>query len=155
MENQQQSHNFVPNDLIISHMSTIQGVITRFAGHSANCKTMCLTLVAAILALLAANHEPQTLIIAYIVLALMAWLDAYYLSMERTAVDLSKISAEKIQKGTFTYNDLYKISIGGKGWKAIWNAFKAFDSHSIYPFYGGLFACLLTVQWYFAYFPKE
>jgi hypothetical protein len=139
------------NDLIIDHMATLQGIITRFATNSANCKTMCLTLIAAILALLAANKEPQTLKIAYSVLILMTWMDAYYLSMERTAVDLSKASSLKIQTGTFTNADLYKIAIGGKGLKAFLIAFKAFFSHSIWPFYGVLLACVLVIQWYFAH----
>ena len=99
------------NDLITAHMSTIQGIITRFAGNSANCKNMCLTLIAAVLALMSSNKEPQTLKIAYGVLFLMAWMDAYYLYMERTAVNLSRASAEKIQKGTFAFGDLYKMML--------------------------------------------
>jgi len=141
------------NDLMIAHMSTIQGVVTRFAGNSANCKNMCLTLIAAILALLSTNKETQTLKIAYAVLLLMAWMDAYYLYMERTAVNLSRDSATKIQSGIFAYGDLYKITIGGRGWKPIWGAFKAMTSHSLWPFYGVLLTCLVVIQWYFAYFP--
>jgi hypothetical protein len=34
------------NDLVIAHMTTIQGLITRFPGNSASCKNMCLALVA-------------------------------------------------------------------------------------------------------------
>ncbi len=143
-----------PNELITAHMATVQGLISRFAGNSANCKNMCLTLVAAILALLSANKEPQTLNIAYCILFLMAWMDAYYLGMERTAVEHSREAAKKIQTGTFTYADVYKIAIGGRGWKPIWNAFSAMLSHSIWPFYGGLLACLLAIQWYFAFLPK-
>lgn len=143
-----------PNDLITSHMSTIQGLISRFAGNSANCKNMCLTLVSAILALLSANKDPQTFKIAYSVLFLMAWMDAYYLGKERTAVDLSKDAAKKIQTGVFTYEDVYKFTLGDRGWKPIWNAFKAMLSHSIWPFYGGLLVCLLVMQWYFAFLPE-
>jgi hypothetical protein len=143
-----------PNDLITAHMTTIQGLISRFAGNSANCKNMCLTLVAAVLALMSSNKEPQTLKIAYSILLLMAWMDAYYLGLELTAVELSKEAAKKIQTGTFTYADVYKIAIGGRGWTPIWNALKAMVSHSIWPFYGGIFACLLFVQWYFAFLPK-
>lgn len=143
-----------PNDLITAHMSTIQGLITRFAGNSANCKNMCLTLIAAILALLSSNKDPQTLKIAYSVLLLMAWMDGYYLGMERTAVELSRASAKKIQSGTFTYDDVYKIAIGGRGWQPIWHACKALLSHSIWPFYGGLLICLVVIQWYFANVPK-
>lgn len=138
------------NDLIIAHMATIQGLITRFAGNSATCKNMCLTLVAAILALLTANKDPQTLKIAYTITGLMAWMDAYYLSMERTAINLSKACAKKIQNGTFFVADLYLIAIGGKGWKAFKGAFGALSSHSIWPFYGVLIACLLVIQCYFS-----
>jgi hypothetical protein len=143
----------ITNDLIIAHMSTIQGLITRFAGNSANCKTMCLTIIAAILALLAANKEPQTLKVAYFVLFLLAWLDAYYLGLERTAVALSRTSAKKIQSQTFAYTDLFHIAIGGRGWAPIWNAFRAMFSHSIWPFYGGILGCIVVIHWYFARIP--
>lgn len=142
------------NDLIIAHMATVQGIITRFAGNSAACKNMCLTLVAAVLALLTANKDPQTLKIAYTITGLMAWMDAYYLSMERTAVKLSKESAEKIQNGTFTNANLYHIAIGGKGWDAFNGAFGALTSHSIWPFYGILFACICVIQSYFSTFMR-
>jgi hypothetical protein len=154
MEKNDHQTKSATNDLIIAHMATIQGVITRFAGNSANCKTMCLTLVAAVLALLTANKDPQTLKIAYTITVLMAWMDAYYLSMERTAVELSKNCAKKIQNGTFTNSDLYHIIIGGKGWFAFKGAFSALTSHSIWPFYGVLFACLGVIQFYFSNFTK-
>lgn len=141
------------SDLIIAHMATLQGMISRFSTNSANCKTMCLTLIAAILALLASNKEPQTLKIAYTILVLMAWLDAYYLSMERAIADLSKDYSKKIQNGTFTNGDLYKIIINGRGIKAILNAFTALISPSIWPFYGILLVCIVIVQWYFARIP--
>jgi len=152
MENASPTTN-LSNDLIIAHMETIQGLITRFSGNSAACKNMCITLVAALLALLTANKEPQTLKIAFIIIGLMAWMDAYYLSMERMAVELSKKYADKIQNGNFAYKDLYKISIGGRGLAAIGRAFSALSSHSIWPFYLGLFASLLVIQWYFANIP--
>jgi glucan phosphoethanolaminetransferase (alkaline phosphatase superfamily) len=142
------------NDLIIAHMATIQGLITRFAGNSAACKNMCLTLVAAILALLTANKDPQTLKIAYTVTGLMAWMDAYYLSMERMVVELSKECSKKIQTGAFANKDLYDIRIGRKYINTFTAAFSAFTSHSIWPFYGGLFACLLVIQFYFSSFVK-
>jgi hypothetical protein len=141
------------DDLIISHMNTLQGIITRFSMQSSNCKTLCLTLVAAILALLAANKEPQTLKIAYSVLGLMTWMDAYYLSMERTAVNLSNLCSHKIQNGSFTNADVYNIIIGGKGMNALLNACKAIISHSIWPFYGILLGSILAIQWYFSIIP--
>lgn len=142
------------NDLIIAHMSTIQGIITRFASNSAACKNMCLTLVAAVLALLAANKEPQTLKIGYIVVSLMAWMDAYYLHLERLAVELSKKYAAKIQKGEFAQSDLFKVGINTRGLLTLWGAFKCLLSHSIWPFYGVLTACLVMIQWYFANISK-
>ncbi len=138
-------YNAVSDELIIAHMSTIQGIITRFATNSANCKALTLAVIAALAAVYANTKDPQTLYVAYPVLILLAWLDAFYLSMERTAVNLSRASAAKIQSGNFAYPDLYKISIGGRGWPAIKKAFGAMTSHSIYPFYGVLLLCLVMI----------
>jgi hypothetical protein len=42
-----------------THITLLQGIITRLANNSASCKTWCLTLVAALLSLSGAAHLPQ------------------------------------------------------------------------------------------------
>jgi TIR domain len=131
----------------IKHMEMIQGVINRFAGNSAKCKEMCITITSAILVLATTNKTPDTLLIALGAIVLFWFLDSYYLGLERTAVRLSIASQEKIANNTFSYSDLYKIPIGGKGIEGFLKALNGFKSWSTTPVYllmlGGLFALKL------------
>ena len=49
-----------------THLSIMQGVIGRMAGNSASCKTWCITLVAAVLVVVARGGDPDYSLIALV-----------------------------------------------------------------------------------------
>lgn len=70
---------------VIAHVQLLQGIIARMAGNSAACKTWTVTLETALIALWGTSQDPSwPFFLAGIALAaLMALLDANYLSLER------------------------------------------------------------------------
>ncbi|MGN2393596.1 hypothetical protein ACTFO6_19145, partial [Pelomicrobium sp. G1] len=66
-----------------AHPSIAQAVIQRMASNSASCKAWCITLVAAILVIVADKGKPKYALIAVIPTVLFLVLDAYYLALER------------------------------------------------------------------------
>lgn len=62
-----------------SYLNTLQGIVSRMAGNSANCKTWCITLVSAILVAIADKAKPNYGWLALIPIVVFLFLDAYYL----------------------------------------------------------------------------
>jgi hypothetical protein len=69
--------------LRIAHLGMVQGVIARLSGFSANAKTFCITIVAALLAVAFDKPIPGIFWVAIAVPILFALLDAYYLAQEK------------------------------------------------------------------------
>ena len=66
-----------------AHLTIVQGVIQRMAENSRSCKVWCITLVSAVLVLVAQTKEPQYALIALVPAFLFLVLDTYYLALER------------------------------------------------------------------------
>ena len=66
-----------------THLGLVQSVIQRMASNSASCKTWCITLVAAVLIVVAEKGNPDYALIAVIPTFLFLALDTYYLALER------------------------------------------------------------------------
>ena len=66
-----------------AHLTILQGVIQRMAENSRSCKVWCVTLVSAILVLVARTGEPHHALLALAPALLFLLLDAYYLALER------------------------------------------------------------------------
>ena len=64
-----------------AHLGISQSVIQRMASNSASCKAWCITLVSAILVIVADKGNPQYALIAIIPTALFLILDSYYLAL--------------------------------------------------------------------------
>jgi hypothetical protein len=67
----------------LKHLEFIQGVITRMNSNSFSIKTWMMTILGALLALFASNHEPLYLLVATAPTLIFWCLDAKYLKMER------------------------------------------------------------------------
>ena len=65
------------------HLSILQGVVQRMADNSRSCKLWCITIVSAILVLLATNEPPDLVRLAVIPTIIFLILDTYYLALER------------------------------------------------------------------------
>jgi hypothetical protein len=66
-----------------AHLGISQAIIQRMAANSASCKTWCITLVSAILVIVADKCKSQYALIAIVPIILFLVLDTYYLALER------------------------------------------------------------------------
>jgi hypothetical protein len=67
---------------IQTHLGILQNVIQRMASNSSACKTWCVTLVSAVLVIVADKGKPDYAWIAMLPIVVFAALDAYYLALE-------------------------------------------------------------------------
>ena len=66
-----------------THLSIMQDIIQRMAENSRSCKTWCITIVSAVLVLVARVERPDYILIALAPAYLFLFLDTYYLALER------------------------------------------------------------------------
>ncbi len=127
-----------------AHLGILQGVIQRMASNSASCKGWCITLVAALLVVVADKGKPQMALIALIPTLLFLALDAYYLALEKAFRKSYNHFIEKLHSAQLQASDLYVVEPEGAVTRL---AFSALLSFSIWPFYGTLLVmvCLARV----------
>jgi hypothetical protein len=114
------------------HLNIIQSIIQRMATNSSSSKAWCITLVSAILVIVADKGKPQYAWIAVIPTSLFLILDAYYLALEKGFRNSYNDFIKKLYNNTITSTDLYAVSPKGKIFKLF---IKSFFSFSIWPFY--------------------
>ena len=126
-----------------TYLPLIQGVVSRMAANSANCKTWCVTLITALFALAIDKGKPAAILLGLFPLALFCFVDAYYLSLERDFIAIYNEFVEKLRNNTATANDAFMLTPANTGLLQRLKATLArFNSFSIWPFYGII---LLTV----------
>ena len=115
------------------HLDIMQGTITRMAENSRTCKVWCVTLVSAILVLVARTGEADHALIALAPTVLFYVLDAYYLSLERGFRRSYGSFVRKIHEGQVSISDLYAVVPTGSITRGtLWAMFRSF---SVPPFY--------------------
>jgi hypothetical protein len=114
------------------HLNINQSVIQRMAGNSTACKAWCITLVSAILVVVADKGKPHYALIAIIPVILFLALDVYYLSLEKMFRSAHNAFIDKLHKGGIVAADLYHISPKGSVFQATCSSLISF---SIWPFY--------------------
>ena len=115
-----------------AHLSITQSVIQRMASNSSSCKAWCITLVSAILVVIADKGNQQYALIAVIPTVLFLFLDAYYLALERMFRQSYNNFIDKLHRGEVTACDLYVVVPSGSLRRAM---FSSIASFSIWPFY--------------------
>lgn len=78
-----------------SHLTIYQNLIQRMASNSVSSKAWCITLVSAILVIVADKSNSQYAMIAYIPTLLFLVLDAYYLGLKKD-LEILIINSSKI-----------------------------------------------------------
>ena len=137
----------VNSSAVQAHVAILQGVIGRMAANSANGKTWCVGLVSGIVVLLVSNGSPGFLWVSLIPLALFAFLDAFYLGLERRFRTQYDAFIGKLHDGEATDRDLYVVTPGDMGFKIfLKSTLAAFFSVSVWPFYGLLAGTLFILQ---------
>jgi hypothetical protein len=119
--------------------------------NSANCKTWCITLVSALIVLIADKGKTNLIPIALIPVLLFCFLDAYYLGQERafreTYNDFVKRLHSTDPDVMATPTDLFKVA-PQRGFNVITYTLDALKSFAIYPFYLSLLAMLAIIYFF-------
>ena len=129
-----------------SYLTILQSVISRMATNSSSCKTWCVTLVSAIVVIIADKGKPDYVWISVIPIALFLLLDAYYLSLERQFRVVYNDFIRKLHFGNATVEDVFFVAPCAGVSATSMNILKAGGSISIWPFYVLLALMLLIVR---------
>lgn len=124
----------------IRHLELIQAAINRMAGNSFLIKGWCITLVSALLGLVAKDNDKKFIVVVFFP-ALMFWLlDAYFLRQER----LFRQKYKEITKSTDEFSDfsmdVSTIERQVDSWVRV-----AF-SKTLFLFYGSMFSSILIIS---------
>lgn len=122
-----------------AHLEITQSVIQRMASNSASCKAWCITLVSAMLVIVADKGKPQHALIAIIPNILFLVLDSYYLALEKMFRQSYNDFIEKLHNSKIDTSDLYAVSPSGSLFRTF---FASLSSFSIWPFYLTLFVMI-------------
>jgi hypothetical protein len=117
-----------------SYLGILQAVINRMSANSSACKTWCITLVSAIVVVIADKGKPQYISISIIPIVLFLILDSYYLGLERLFRELYNSFIKKLHDNTATIDDVFIVTPGSKR-NIIWALIDSFFSISVWPFY--------------------
>ncbi|MYA49865.1 MAG: hypothetical protein F4Y25_03860 [Chloroflexi bacterium] len=115
-----------------AHLTMMQGVIGRMAENSRSCKVWCVTLVAAVLVLVARTGEPQHALIALVPMLLFLFLDSYYLALERAFIRSQNAFVAKLHRNELEPDDVYRVVPTGMGVQLVG---RCLGSVSIWLFY--------------------
>ncbi len=127
-----------------AHLTIEQSVIQRMAGNSASCKAWCVTLVSAILVVIADKNKPSLAYLAVLPTLVFFVLDAYYLGLERMFRNSYRDFLKKLHEKSVMPDDLFVIKPIGDQFKILLESMLSF---SILPFYGGLLFTILMIKW--------
>lgn len=126
-----------------AHLGIHQGVIERMATNSTSAKAWSITIVSAILVIVANKDKPDYAFLALIPTILFAALDAYYLAMEKGFRNAYNGFVKKVHSGTLKAEDLYSVRPEGGMSKLQYEAFKSF---SVWGFYIALLIMILLAR---------
>ena len=115
-----------------AHLEMMQGVIQRMAENSRSCKVWSVTLVAAILVLVARTGEPQHALLAFVPTVLFLSLDSYYLALERAFICSQTVFVGKLHRRELAATDIFRVAPTGMGPVLVG---RCLGSVSIYLFY--------------------
>lgn len=126
-----------------AHLQSLQSVIQRMAGNSTSCKTWCITVVSALLLLVAEHGKPEFAHITLIPTLLFLALDAYYLALEKAFRASYTDFVRKLHAGLAKAADLYAVEPAGSRLRHQVEALKSF---SVWGFYATLIALIEVVR---------
>ena len=136
----------IESPAVQNYVTILQSVISRMASNSAACKIWCITLVSAILVIIADKGKPEYVWITVIPIVLFLFLDSYYLGLERFFRKVYNEFINKLHSNTATLNDVFTVSVDVGFKETIAFIFKALWSISVWPFYGLLGLMLIIIR---------
>lgn len=129
---------------IQTHLGILQNVIQRMAANSSASKAWCVTLVSAVLVIVAGKGKPDYAYIALLPTVVFAALDAYYLALEKAFRNSYNEFISKLHKRTITENDLYSVAPKGNMSSLQWSSLKSF---SVWGFYLSLVVLIIITKY--------
>jgi len=136
----------VESTAVQSYLNILQAIINRMATNSANCKTWCVTLVSAILVIIADKGKADYIWITLIPVLLFFFLDAYYLGLERDFRSLYNTFIRNIHTGNVSVDEVFTISVDGSFTHTASLVASSMLSLSIFPFYTLLLVMLVVAR---------
>lgn len=127
-----------------THLGIIQSVIQRMASNSASSKAWCITLVSAILVIVADKSKPEFAWIAILPIVLFFCLDTYYLALEKGFRASYNTFIRKLHNGDIKPEDLYSILPEGNMSK---HQIDSILSFSVWGFYLVLFVLVVIAKY--------
>ena len=123
----------VESPAVQKHLEIMQGVIQRMTDNSRSCKVWCVTLVSAILVLVARTGKAEHALIALAPTVLFYVLDAYYLALERGFRRSYNRFVCKLHEERIIESDLYTVAPTGSTPRGtLWALSKSFSILSFY-----------------------
>jgi len=133
----------INSQAVQSHLSITQSVIQRMAMNSSSCKAWCITVVSAILVIVADKGKSQYAYIAIIPNFLFLVLDTYYLALEKMFRNSYNDFIKKLHENKIDSSDLFAVIPKGSWIKTF---FKSIISFSVWPFYLTLLIMILLAK---------
>lgn len=131
---------------VTSYLTILQGVINRMATNGASCKTWCITLVSAIVVIIADKGKPNYVWISAVPIVLFFVLESYYLALERQFRNVYNDFIRKLHFGNATVDDVYFVAPRSGAAASSLDILRAAYSIAIWPFYMLLALMLLVVR---------
>lgn len=126
-----------------SHLQIMQGVIQRMSLNSTSCKAWCITVVSAILVLVADKNKPELAWLALIPTLSFFALDAYYLALEKAFRSSYNSFIKKLHKDQLYPDDLFSVLPKGDMSKHQFDSIKSF---AVWGFYGSLMILVVMAK---------
>lgn len=117
---------------IQTHLEIMQNVVQRMASNSSSCKAFCITLVSAVLVIVADKGKPEYTWIAFLPTVSFALLDLYYLGLEKGFRNSYNEFISKLHNNCLDEMDLYSVKPKGDYCELFCESIKSF---SIWGFY--------------------
>ena len=125
------------------HLGILQGVINRMSSNSNSSKAWCVTLVSALLVVVADKNKPDYALIAIIPTLLFFALDVYYLVLEKGFRDSYNDFVHKVHNKTLNIEDLFSVKPTGNMCEHI---SKSICSYSVWGFYLPLIILIIVTR---------
>ena len=126
-----------------AHLRILQGVIERMAANSTSAKAWCITIVSAILVVVAVKNKPDYALLALIPTLLFCTLDAYYLAMEKGFRNAYDKFVRQVYDGSLEVENLCSVRPDGEVSKL---QLEALGSFSVWGLYVSLAVMILLAR---------
>lgn len=128
----------IERENIHKHIDILQGIISRMASSSSNCKGYCISLVTGLLALDQIKVDANLHKIAFLPILAFGFLDCYYLYLERFFRNQYNDFIKQYHEGTLNPKEIFVIKPPQRKFDTVMDALSEMFSLSIAPFYGFL-----------------